>query len=218
MRIVLLGPPGAGKGTQAKTLAERLRVPHVASGDLFRQHQAENTPLGRQVRYYTERGDLVPDQLTIRMVLERLGEADCAGGYILDGFPRTLEQARALDSELASRGQELDVALSVEVPEEELVRRLSGRLICRQCQAPYHRDNAPPRRPGVCDRCGGELYQRPDDQPEVVRQRFRVYLAQTAPLAEHYRVRGKLKEVDGQGSIEEVEAAMMEAVQAGLAR
>ncbi|MBI4337262.1 MAG: adenylate kinase [Chloroflexi bacterium] len=210
MRVVLLGPPGAGKGTQARTLAKRLGVVHVASGDLFREHQAKGTELGQNAKTFMAKGLLVPDAIVIAMVLERVARPDCAGGVVLDGFPRTLEQAKALDRALGEKG--LDRVVLLKVSEEELVRRLGGRLICRVCQAPYHRETAPPRVEGRCDRDGGELYQREDDRPEAVRQRFRVYQQQTEPLLDYYRTQKKLREVDGAQEIETVSSKLVGAL------
>ncbi len=204
MRIVLLGPPGAGKGTQAALLAERAGLAHVATGDLFRAHLERGTELGKQAKSYMDKGDLVPDDVTIRMVLERFRESDAADGFVLDGFPRTIPQAEALDAALAGAGQAIDRALLIEVDREELVRRLAGRWICRQCQAPYHVHSAPPTKPGVCDACGGELYQRDDDKPEVVAKRLDTYERETAPLAGYYERMGKLARIDGLGDIEDV--------------
>ena len=204
MRAVLLGPPGAGKGTQAQLLTQATGLAHVASGDLFRRHQAEGTELGKLAREYMERGQLVPDEVTIRMVLERLGELEAAGGYVLDGFPRTQAQALALDEALAEQGEAIDLALLVQVDSDELVRRLAGRWLCGSCQTPYHQETAPPRQVGRCDKCGGELVQRPDDRAEVVRQRLQAYEEQTTPVIEHYRNQGKLRQVNGQQSIDEV--------------
>ncbi len=206
MRIVLLGAPGSGKGTQAGAISQRLGIAHVASGDLFREAQNRGDDLGQQVKSYMEQGLLVPDEIVIRMILERLAAPDCAPGYILDGFPRTLEQAKALNRALGKKGEAVDLVLWVEVSTEELVRRLSGRLICRDCQTPYHQVNSPPKVAGRCDRCGGELYQRPDDSPETVRKRIEVYFKQTAPLLDYYRKTGKtVKVINGEGDIEEVE-------------
>ncbi len=202
--IVLLGAPGAGKGTQADALVKALGVPHVASGDLFREHQSKGTELGLLAKSYMERGQLVPDDVTIRMVEDRLGREDAKAGFTLDGFPRTLEQARALDSALTRQGKSVDMVIYIKVPEEELVRRLGGRWLCRKCQAPYHVVFSPPRQAGMCDRCGGELFQRPDDAPGTVRQRLEVYLAQTTPLIEYYREKKRLVEIDGSKPIEEV--------------
>lgn len=210
MYLVLLGPPGAGKGTQAERLEKELGLPHVASGDLFREHLGKETELGLLAKTYMDRGDLVPDDVTIAMVRERLQRPDCEQGAILDGFPRTQAQAAGLDDMLADMGRALDGVLYLAVPDEELVRRLSGRWICRQCQTPYHTLFSPPTQAGVCDACGGELYQRDDDKPETVRARLRVYHQQTAPLIDYYRQAGLLVEVDGSGDIESVAAALLE--------
>ena len=212
MYLVLLGPPGAGKGTQAERLQEELKLPHVASGDLFRENIGNETELGLLAKGYIDQGELVPDDVTIAMVRERLQRPDCAQGVILDGFPRTLAQAESLDEMLADMGLKLDGVLCIAVPDEELVRRLSGRWICRQCQTPYHTIFSPPAQEGVCDACGEELYQRDDDQPETVRARLRVYHQQTAPLIDYYRQADLLVEVDGAGDIETVSAALLEAV------
>ncbi|MFH1651382.1 MAG: adenylate kinase [Chloroflexota bacterium] len=201
MYLVLLGAPGAGKGTQAVNLAERLGVVQVASGDLFRKALAEKTPLGRQAQSYMEKGQLVPNDITVKMVLERLAKPDCARGAVLDGFPRTLEQAQALDTALKSQGKAIDRVVYIAVAEAELLKRLSGRWICRNCQAPYHEVDSPPKTPGECDRCGGELYQRADDKVETVRERLKVYFSETAPLIDYYRKAGKLVEVDGVGTV-----------------
>ena len=201
---MLLGPPGAGKGTQAKRLAEFARVPHLASGDLFRKHQDEGTELGKLAEGYMEKGELVPDEIVIQMVLERIREPDAANGYILDGFPRTLKQAQAMDEVLAAAGGTIDRVPLMEVETEELVQRLSGRWVCSQCQRPYQEDMAPPRQPGVCDSCGGALYQRADDRPEAVRRRLEVYQEQTAPLIDYYASQGKLHRVNGQQPIDQV--------------
>ncbi|MBI2865866.1 MAG: type I methionyl aminopeptidase [Chloroflexi bacterium] len=202
--LVLLGPPGAGKGTQAQAMARVLGVPHIASGDLFREHQSRGTELGLLAKSYMERGQLVPDEVTIRMVGERLAAGDARRGFVLDGFPRTLEQAKALDQVLSAQGCALNMVVYVKVPEEELVRRLGGRYLCRNCQQPYHEVSSPPSRSGICDKCGGELFQRPDDVPETVRKRLQVYLSQTAPLIGYYKEAGKLVEVNGNQPIEAV--------------
>jgi len=212
MRIVLLGPPGAGKGTQAALIAAQKHAAHVASGDLFRKHLGEGTELGKLAKTFMDRGELVPDDVTISMVLDRIGEADAADGYVLDGFPRTMDQAKALDEALAVKGQAIDLTPLVEVDTEELMRRLVGRWICRSCQTPYHEISAPPKVTGVCDVCGGELYQRDDDKPEVVRARFETYERQTAPLIEYYEGQGKLVRVNGQRDVEEVTASLLQAV------
>ena len=205
MRIVLLGAPGSGKGTQAGAIAKRLGIAHVASGDMFREAQNRGDELGQQVKSYMEQGLLVPDEITISVILERIAAPDCASGFILDGFPRTLEQAKALDRALGERGEAVDMVLYINVSTEELVKRLSGRFICRNCQTPYHQVTSPPKVAGGCDRCGGELYQRPDDSPETVRKRIEVYSEQTAPLIGYYNEAGKLVEINGEGGIEEVE-------------
>jgi len=201
---VLLGAPGSGKGTQAGIISERLGIAHVASGDLFREAASRGDEVGRQAKFYMEKGLLVPDEITIRMILERVAAPDCARGFILDGFPRTLEQAKALDMALGERGEDIDRVFYIKVATEELVRRLSGRFICRSCQTPYHRVSSPPEVAGRCDRCGGELYQRPDDLPETVKKRIEVYFAETAPLIDYYEKAGKLVEINGQGEISEI--------------
>jgi len=212
LRVVLLGPPGAGKGTQAATISKRLAVPHIATGDLFRQAQNSGTPVGLLAKSYMEKGMLVPDEVTIQMVQERLSNADCRQGFLLDGFPRNVAQAQALDKMLSSKSNGLSKALNIKVSTEELVRRLSGRWICRNCQTPYHAVNAPPKSPGVCDKCGGPLYQRPDDREDTVRQRVRVYLEETAPLVDYYQKKKILVEVNGEESIEAVQQQLLEAL------
>lgn len=214
MYIILLGPPGAGKGTQAERLGEQLGLTHVASGDIFRKNIKNETELGLLAKGYIERGELVPDDVTIAMMRQRLERAGCAEGAILDGFPRTLAQAKALDEMLAGMGQALSGVLYIKVPDEELVRRLSGRWICSQCQTPYHMVFSPPAKEGTCDACGGELYQRDDDKPEMVRARLEVYHRQTAPLVDYYQKAGLLVEVPGEGDIETVNAALLSAAQA----
>lgn len=212
MYIILLGAPGAGKGTQAVSLSQELGVAHIASGDLFRQAQERGTPLGLQAKEYMERGELVPDSLTVSMVLERLEASDCQQGAILDGFPRTLEQARALDQALSEKGKSIDAVLYIKVSEEELIRRLGERWICRSCQTPYHTVTSPPKIAEICDRCGGELYQRPDDSEETARNRLKIYMERTAPLIDYYVNCNKLVEVDGEQTIEEVGVSMVAAL------
>jgi len=207
-----LGAPGCGKGTQAGIIAQSLGIAHIASGDLFREAAERGNELGEQVRSYMEKGLLVPDEITISMILERISGSDCAKGYVLDGFPRTLGQAKALDRSLAARGEAIEKVVYIKVSPEELVKRLSARFICRDCQAPYHEIASPPKVPGRCDRCGGELYQRPDDSPETVRKRLEVYFAETAPLIDYYRGAGKLVEVNGGQGIEEVGRELMAAL------
>lgn len=215
MNVVLLGAPGAGKGTQASVLTKELGVVHVASGDLFRRALAEKTELGMLAKSYMDKGELVPDEVTISMVLERIVQPDCAGGVLFDGFPRTLSQAEALDSRLAAESTSIDSVVYIEVPEEELVKRLSGRWICRSCQTPFHAVSSPPKTPGVCDKCGGELYQRDDDKEETVRERLKVFLSQTLPIVDYYDAQGKLVRVDGNRDIDEVGADILSKVKAG---
>ena len=204
MYIILLGAPGAGKGTQAVQLTEKLKLAQVASGDLFRQALQNKTELGIKAKAYMEKGQLVPDKITIQMVLERLSAPDCANGAILDGFPRNKKQAEALDKALARQSKAIDKAVYIKVSEGELLKRLSGRWICRNCQAPYHAVESPPRVKGKCDRCGGELYQRADDNEETVKKRLKVYFAETMPLIDYYKKAGKLLEIEGEGSTDEV--------------
>ena len=213
MYIILLGAPGAGKGTQAAIVARELRLVHIATGDLFRQALEQGTELGIKAKSYMERGVLVPDDITIGMVLERLSAPDCEEGAILDGFPRNLEQAEALDKALAQQGKDIDKVIYIKVSEAELLERLSGRWICRNCQMPYHAVNSPPRVWGKCDKCGGELYQRPDDTVETVKQRLKVYFAQTAPLIDYYAKVGKLLEIDGEGGVDKVGSRIIAALQ-----
>jgi adenylate kinase len=202
--IIFLGAPGAGKGTQAAKVAGELNLAHIATGDLFRQALEKGTDLGMKAKSYMERGELVPNQLTIDMVLEQLSASEGKKGVILDGFPRNLEQAEALDKALAERGKMVDKVVYINVSEGELMKRLGGRWICRQCQTPYHTTSSPPRVKGRCDKCGGELYQRPDDREESIKKRLGVYLAETTPLIDYYRRAGKILEVDGKGEVVEV--------------
>jgi len=202
--IILLGAPGAGKGTQAVMLAEKIKLVQVASGDLFRQALANETKLGKKAKVYMEKGQLVPDEITIQMVLERLAAPDCKDGAILDGFPRNLEQAKALDKALEKQSKAIDKVVYIKVSEGELLKRLSGRWICRQCQAPYHEVDSPPKVKGVCDRCGGELYQRADDNVETIKNRLKVYFAETSPLIDYYKQAGKLLEINGEGTTTEI--------------
>jgi adenylate kinase len=202
--LILLGPPGAGKGTQADLVSEKAGVAHVATGDLFRENIRNQTELGKQAETYVGKGALVPDELTVRMLLDRLDRPDTQKGALLDGFPRTVEQARALDEALQKRGQAVDKVLLIKVGEEEVVRRLAGRWTCRNCGAVYHQVFSPPKVAGKCDKCGGELYQRDDDKPETVRNRLGVYTKQTAPLIDYYEKQGKLLEVNGEQDTESV--------------
>jgi len=210
--LILLGLPGAGKGTQAALISEATGMAHITSGGLFRENISNQTALGRQVQPYVEKGLLVPDRLTIEMLLERIAQPDAAEGFVLDGFPRNVDQARALEEALAEQGKAIDKALYVEVSTEELVRRLSGRWNCRGCGAVYHERSMPPKRAGVCDRCGSALYQREDDRPDVVRTRLEVNLKETEPLLAYYRRAGKLVEVDGGLAVEQVQEKLLAAM------
>jgi adenylate kinase len=212
--VILFGAPGVGKGTQAAILAEKTGLAHITTGELFREAIRQETELGKQAKVYYDRGQLVPDHLTIAMLLERLSQGDCAGGCILDGFPRTLEQANALDEALAREGRVIDKVVCIQAPEDELLSRLSGRWSCRQCGSVYHERFQPPREAGRCDQCGGELYQREDDKPETARRRLEVYAQQTEPLIDYYRAKGKLLEIDGDKSVEEVAENLLAAVEA----
>jgi adenylate kinase len=206
--VLLLGAPGAGKGTQARFLASVLGVPHVASGDLLREHRRLMTPLGQAAHEYMERGDLVPDELVINMIIERLERADAVRGVLLDGFPRTRTQAEALDQRLASFGTRVRATLYLDVPQPILVDRLAGRWMCPACQSTYHERFAPPHVPGICDTCGELLFQRPDDRREVVENRVAVYLRDTLPVIDHYAQRGGVHRVDGAREIHDVRAEL----------
>ncbi|MGD0352894.1 MAG: adenylate kinase [Dehalococcoidia bacterium] len=210
MFLVFLGAPGAGKGTQAAVIASKLGLAHIASGDLFRQAVEKGTELGKSVKAYMDKGALVPDKVTIQLISERLNEPDCKSGCVFDGFPRTIEQARALDKMMASRGQAIDKAIYIEVPEKELLKRLTGRWICRKCQTPYHEVSSPPKVRGNCDKCGGELYQRSDDIEKTIRERLKVYFAQTTPVLDYYKAGGKLAAVDGNRDIKEVSGKIID--------
>jgi adenylate kinase len=195
--VVLLGLPGAGKGTQAARLKDETGLAHITTGELFRENMRENTPLGNQAKKYYDAGQLVPDEITIGMLLDRMKAPDTRGGVMFDGFPRTTVQANALDEALAGQGDQIDRAVYINVEQDELVNRLAGRWSCPKCGAVYHEQNQPPAKAGVCDNCGSELTQRADDKPEVVRTRLEVNLKNLEPLLEHYRKQGKLTEIDG---------------------
>jgi len=209
MYIILLGAPGAGKGTQADRLSSELNLPHIASGDLFREALSKETELGLLAKSYMERGELVPDEVTIKMILQRIEMPDCVSGCLFDGFPRTLAQAEALDKGLADKGKNIDKVLYIKVSNEELLKRLGGRWLCQNCQTPYHLITAPPKVLGKCDKCGGELYQREDDKEETVKERLRVFFAQTIPIVDYYRGQSKLIEVNGNQGIQEVAKEIM---------
>jgi adenylate kinase len=212
VRVAFLGPPGAGKGTQARELAQAWRVPQIATGDILREAVAAGTPLGHEAKRYMDQGALVPDDVIVAVVKERLARPDARRGFVLDGFPRTIGQAEALTQILKELGQELDAVVYFDVPEAELLRRLTGRRVCRQCGSTFHMVSAPPAKPGVCDRCGGPLYQREDDSEATVANRLRVYDRQTAPLLDYYRDRGLLRSVRGDGTMAAVGAAIRQAV------
>lgn len=218
MRVVLLGPPGAGKGTQAKMLEDELNIPQIASGDLLRIAVRNKSPLGQEARRFMERGALVPDELVLRMIEERMRQSDTQGGFVLDGFPRTLPQAEALRLMLERTERPLDLVLALLVGDDEVVRRISGRRTCRNCGATYHLIFDPPRNLNVCDRCQGELYQRDDDAEETVRNRLTAYHRQTKPLLEYYERQGLLKSIDGQDRVEVVHGRIKAALGATARR
>ena len=214
MRAILLGPPGCGKGTQAKILIDMYGVPQIATGDILREALKKGTPLGVQAQSYMDKGQLVPDDLVIQIIEERLKQADCGSGFILDGFPRTIAQAEALDKTLTGMGLTLEYVFNIDVGDEELVKRLTGRRICKSCGASYHLAFNPPREDGRCDACQGELYQRDDDKEETIRNRLKVYQAQTAPLIQFYQEQNILSSINGVGSIEQITARLKAAVSA----
>ena len=216
MYIIMLGAPGAGKGTQADILSKEMDLPHIASGDLFRRALEERTEVGLLAKGYMDKGELVPDEITIKMILERIHQPDCASGCLFDGFPRTLHQAKVLDKVLREQGKSIDKAIYIEVPNEELVKRLSGRWLCRTCQTPYHTTGSPPKTPGKCDKCGGELYQRSDDREETVKDRLNIFFAQTVPILDYNKKQGKLIRVNGNLGMREVAGEIISALKAGV--
>ncbi len=212
MYLILLGLPGAGKGTQAALIAPEARIAHITTGELFRENIRKQTTLGREAQPFVEKGQLVPDELTVGMLLDRISQPDAGEGFVLDGFPRIVDQARALGKALAAKGKAIDKALYIRVSTDELIRRLSGRWSCRQCGAVYHEQSRPPKVSGACDRCSGRLYQREDDRPEVVRTRLEVNVKQMEPLLEYYRSDGKLTEVDGEQGVDAVKDSLLAAM------
>jgi len=197
MKIIMLGAPGAGKGTQAKMIADKYTIPHISTGDIFRANIKNGTELGMEAKKYMDNGQLVPDELTVRILLDRVAQADCKNGYVLDGFPRTIPQAEVLDNELTKMGDKIDYAINVDVPDENIVNRMSGRRACVNCGATYHLIHIPPKQQGICDKCGSELILRDDDAPETVLKRLGVYHEQTQPLIDFYSKKNVLKTVDG---------------------
>ena len=204
MKIIMLGAPGAGKGTQAKQIANKYSIPHISTGDIFRANIKNGTELGKKAKEYLDKGLLVPDELTVQLLLDRVANEDCKNGYVLDGFPRTIPQADVLDSELTKLGDKVDYAVNVDVPDENIVHRMSGRRACLKCGATYHIEHIPPKTEGICDKCGSELVLRDDDKPETVQNRLAVYHEQTQPLIEYYDKKNILKTVDGTKDMQEV--------------
>lgn len=208
MKLIMLGAPGAGKGTQAKMIAERYDIPHISTGDIFRANIKNGTELGVEAKKYMDQGLLVPDDLTVKILLDRVAQPDCKNGYVLDGFPRTIPQAKVLDKALAQMGESIDYAVNVDVPDENIVKRMSGRRACVSCGATYHIEHIPPKKEGICDKCGETLILRDDDKPETVLNRLRVYHDQTRPLIDFYHEKGVLKTVDGTVDMKDVFAAI----------
>ena len=204
MKIIMLGAPGAGKGTQAKQIAAKYEIPHISTGDIFRANIKEGTELGKKAKAFMDKGELVPDELTCDLVVDRISKPDAAKGYVLDGFPRTIPQAEALTKALEARGEKIDYAINVEVPDENIVNRMSGRRACVDCGATYHIAYAPTSKEGICDKCGGGLILRDDDKPETVLKRLGVYHEQTQPLIDYYKKQSILKTVDGTQPMEKV--------------
>ena len=209
MKIVMLGAPGAGKGTQAKKIADKYGVPHISTGDIFRANIKEGTELGNKAKTYMDKGLLVPDELVVDLVVDRIKNEDCKKGYVLDGFPRTIPQAECLDKALSDMNDALDFAINIDVPDENIISRMGGRRACVGCGATYHVVNIPPKKEGICDRCGGELILRDDDKPETVKQRLDVYHEQTQPLIDYYTKKGIIKDVDGTMEMDDVFGAII---------
>lgn len=214
MKIIMLGAPGAGKGTQAKKISDKYQIPHISTGDIFRANIKNGTELGKKAKTFMDQGLLVPDELVVDLVVDRVSQEDCANGYVLDGFPRTIPQAEALDKALEAKGEKMDFAVNVEVPDENIVRRMSGRRACVDCGATYHTVYAPTKVEDVCDNCGGGLILREDDKPETVQKRLNVYHDQTQPLIQYYTEKGILREVDGTIDIDDVFKAIVEVLEA----
>ncbi len=210
MKIIMLGAPGAGKGTQAKQIADKYGIPHISTGDIFRANLKQGTELGKKAKEYMDQGLLVPDELTCDLVMDRIGQEDCKDGFVLDGFPRTIPQAEALDAALSKIGQKMDYAIDVDVPDENIVNRMSGRRACLNCGATYHIVSIPTKVEGICDRCGEKVVLRDDDQPETVKKRLDVYHAQTQPLIDYYKKQDILKTVDGTQPMDQVFGAIVE--------
>ncbi len=209
MKIIMLGAPGAGKGTQAKMIADKYQIPHISTGDIFRANIKNGTELGKEAKKYMDQGLLVPDELTVKILLDRVAQPDCANGYVLDGFPRTIPQAEVLDKALTELNDKIDYAINVDVPDENIVKRMSGRRACVACGATYHIEHIPPKKEGVCDKCGESLILRDDDKPETVLNRLKVYHDQTQPLIDFYTRKGVLKSVDGTVDMQDVFAAIV---------
>ncbi|MDE6661783.1 MAG: adenylate kinase [Lachnospiraceae bacterium] len=208
MKIIMLGAPGAGKGTQAQMIADKYEIPHISTGDIFRENVKNGTELGMEAKKYMDQGALVPDELTVKILLDRVAKDDCKNGYVLDGFPRTIPQAEVLDNALNEIGEKIDYAINVDVPDENIIRRMSGRRACLSCGATYHIEHVPPKKEGICDRCGKELVLRDDDKEETVKNRLDVYHKQTQPLIDFYTKKGVLKTVDGTVDMKDVFAAI----------
>ena len=210
MKVIMLGAPGAGKGTQAKMIAEKFGIPHISTGDIFRANIQKGTELGAEAKKYMDQGLLVPDELTVKILLDRVAQDDCGKGYVLDGFPRTIPQAKVLDEALEKPGEKIDYAVDVDVADEHIVKRMSGRRACLKCGATYHVEHIPPRQEGVCDSCGSDLVLRDDDKPETVMNRLKVYHDQTQPLIEYYGQKGILRKVDGTMEMQDVFHAIVD--------
>lgn len=209
MKIIMLGAPGAGKGTQAKMIADKYQIPHISTGDIFRANIKNGTELDKEAKKYMDQGLLVPDELTVKILLDRVAQPDCANGYVLDGFPRTIPQAEVLDKALTELNDKIDYAINVDVPDENIVKRMSGRRACVACGATYHIEHIPPKKEGVCDKCGETLILRDDDKPETVLNRLKVYHDQTQPLIDFYTKKGVLKSVDGTVDMQDVFASIV---------